>query len=91
MQYGTPYSGCPVCNSPILLPLYNSLNRYILHSLSFHFVLIRFVLRFRVNNEKEKQMRFSYATPREIAIGLKRIWESETWSYSSAQIIEDVY
>ena len=36
-------------------------------------------------------MRFSYATPREIAIGLKRIWESETWSYSSAQIIEDVY
>ena len=43
-QDGTRYSGHPVDNSPEFMPLYNSLNRDILHSLRFHCVLSRFVL-----------------------------------------------
>ena len=35
-------------------------------------------------------MRLSYATLREIASGLKRIWESETVSHSPTRIIKDV-
>ena len=44
LQYGTPYDGRPVGNSPEFMPLDNSLDRDILHSLLFHCVLIRFVL-----------------------------------------------
>ena len=44
LQDGTPYSGRPVDNSPEFMPLDNSLNRDILHSLRFHCVLSRFVL-----------------------------------------------
>ena len=35
-------------------------------------------------------MRFSFSTPREIARGMKRIWESKMGTPSSARIIEDV-
>ena len=35
-------------------------------------------------------MRFIFSTPREIARGMKRIWESKMGSPSSARIIEDV-
>ena len=35
-------------------------------------------------------MCFSYSTPREIARGLKRIWDSKMGTSSSARIIEDV-
>ena len=44
LQEGTPYYGRPVGNSPEFMPLDNSLNRDILHSLSFHCVLSRFFL-----------------------------------------------
>ena len=43
LQDGIPYAGRPVGNSPKFMPLYNSLNRDILHSLSFHCVLSRFL------------------------------------------------
>ena len=36
LQYGTIYSGRPVGNIPEFMPLDNSLNRDILHSLRFH-------------------------------------------------------
>ena len=35
-------------------------------------------------------MQFSFSTPREIAQGMKRIWESKMVTPSSAQMIEDV-
>ena len=35
-------------------------------------------------------MRFSLSTPKEIARGLKRIWESKMGTPSSARIIQDV-
>ena len=35
-------------------------------------------------------MQFSFSTPREIARGMKRIWESEMGTPSLARIIEDV-
>ena len=44
LQDGTPYAGRPVGNSPEFMPLDNSLNRDILHSLHFHCVLSRFEL-----------------------------------------------
>ena len=44
LQDGTPYAGLPVGNSPKFMPLDNSLNRDILHSLRFHCVLSRFVI-----------------------------------------------
>ena len=44
LQDRTTYAGRPVGNSPEFMPLDNSLNRDILHSLHFHCVLSRFVL-----------------------------------------------
>ena len=44
LQDRTPYAGPPVGNIPTCMPLYNSLNRDILHRLSFHYVLSRFLL-----------------------------------------------
>ena len=44
LQGGTPYAGCPVGNSTESMPIYNSLNKDILHSFCFHCVLSRFVL-----------------------------------------------
>ena len=41
-------------------------------------------------DEEEKNMRFSFSTPKEITIGLKRIWESKMGTPSSARIIKDV-
>ena len=35
-------------------------------------------------------MRFSFSTPKEIARGLKHIWESKMGASSSARIIQDV-
>ena len=90
LQYGTPYSGRPVGNSPKFMTLDNSLNRYILHSFRFHCVLSRFVLDREGTDEEESNMQFSFSTPREIARGMKRIWESKMGTPSSARIIEDV-
>ena len=91
LQDCKPYAGRPVGNSPEFMPLDNSLNRDILHSLRFHYVLSHFFLDGEGTDEEEKNMRFSFSTPKEIAIGLKRIWESEMRTPSSARIIEDVY
>ena len=44
LQDGTHYAGRPVGNSPEFMPLYNSLNRDILHSLHFHCVLSHSIL-----------------------------------------------
>ena len=44
LQDRTPYAGPPVGNSPEFMPLDNSINRDILHSLRFHCVLSLFLL-----------------------------------------------
>ena len=44
LQYGTPYDGLHVGNSPDFMPLDNSFNTDIFHCLCFHCVLSRFVL-----------------------------------------------
>ena len=44
LQDGISYYGRLVGNIPEFITLYNSLNRKILHSMSFHCVLSRFVL-----------------------------------------------
>ena len=90
LQDGTPYAGRSVGNSPEFMPLENSLNRDILKSLRFHCVLSRFVLDGEGTDEEESNMRFCFSTPKEIARGLKRIWESKMGTPSSAQIIQDV-
>ena len=41
-------------------------------------------------DEEERNMCFSFSTPREIARGMKRRWDSKMETPSSAQIIEDV-
>ena len=66
LQDGTPYAGCPVGNSPEFMPLDNSLDREILRSLHFHYVLSRFVLDGERTEEEERNMRFSFSTPKEI-------------------------
>ena len=43
-QYGTPYDGRPVVDSPESMTLDNSLNIDIFHTLKFHCVLSCFVL-----------------------------------------------
>ena len=62
-QYRTPNAGHPVGNSPEFMPLDNSLNREILHSLRFHCVLRKFVLDREGTDEKEINMQFSFSTP----------------------------
>ena len=90
LQDGTPYYGLPVVNSPEFMPLYNSLNREILLSLRFHSVLSRFVLNGEGNDEEEKNMRFSFSTPKEISRGLKRIRELKMGTSFSERMIQDV-
>ena len=74
-QYITPYAGLSVGNITEFIPLDNSLNRDILHSLHFHCVLSLFLLDGEGTDEEERNMRFSFSTPKEISRGLKRIWE----------------
>ena len=64
LQDGTPYAGRPVGNSPEFMPLDNSLNRDILHSLRFHCVLSCFVLDWDGTDKEESNMRFSLSTPK---------------------------
>ena len=66
-QDGTPYAGQPVCNISEFMPLDNSLNIYILHSFRFHCVLSRFLIDREGTDEEERNMRFSFSTPKEIA------------------------
>ena len=64
LQDGTPYDVRPVGNSPEFMPLDNSLNRDILHSLRFHCVLSRFVIDGEGTDEEESNMRFSFSKPK---------------------------
>ena len=73
IQDGTPYAGRPVGNSPEFVPLDNSLNRDILHSLRMHSGLSCNILDGEETDEEERNICFSYSTLREIAGGLKRI------------------
>ena len=91
LQDGTPYSGRPVGNSPEFIPLDNSLNRDILQSLRFHCVLSRAIIDGKETTEEERKLCFSFSTPREIARGLKRLWDSKIGTPSLERIIQDVY
>ena len=53
-----------VSNSPNFMPLDNSLNRDILHSLGFHCVLSRLLLDREGTDDEERNMRFSLSTPK---------------------------
>ena len=90
LQDGTPYAGRPVGNSPEFMPLDNSLNRDILNFLRMHSVLRRYIVDGEEINEEERNMCFSYSTPREITRGLKRIWDSKMGTPSLVRIIKDV-
>ena len=90
LQDGTPYAGCPVGNIPEFMPLDNILNRDILHSLRFNCVLSRFLLDGEGTDKEERNVRFSLSTPKEIARGLNRIWESKMGTPFLARIIQDV-
>ena len=87
LQDGIPYAGRTVGNSPGFMPLDNSLNCDILHSLRMHSVLSCYIVYGEETDKKERNMRFSYSTPREIAQGLKCIWDSKIGTPSSVRII----
>ena len=72
-QDRTPYAVCRVKNITESMPLDNSLNRGILHSIHFHCFLSRFVIDGDRTNKKERNMRFSFSTPKEFSIRIKRI------------------
>ena len=61
---GTPYDWLPVVNSPKFSLFDNSLNREILNSLRFHYVLIRFMIDREVTDMDERNMCFSFSTPK---------------------------
>ena len=86
----TPYSGRPVGNSSEFMHLDKSINIDILHSLCFHCVLNSFLLDGEGTYQEERNMRFSYSKPNEIARGLKRIWESKMGTPYLARIIQEV-
>ena len=90
MKNGTPYAGRPLGNSPKFMPLDNRLNRDILQSLNFHCVLSHSFVDGKETTEEERKLCFSFSTPREIARGLKRLWDSKMGTPCSARIIEDV-
>ena len=90
LQDGKPYNGHPVVNIPEFMPLDNSLNRDILHSFRFHCFLSRFLLDGERTDEEESNMSFSFSTPKEIARGLNRIWESKMGTPSLERIIQYV-
>ena len=90
LQYGTPYAGRTVGNSPEFMRLDNILNRDILHSLRFHCVLSHSIVDGEETAEEERNLCFSLSTSREIAQGLKRIWDSKMVTPSLARIIRDV-
>ena len=64
LQDGTTYAGRPVGNSPKFMTLDNSLNIDILHSLCMHSVLSHNILDGEETDKEERNMCFSYSTPR---------------------------
>ena len=72
------------------MPLNNSLIHDILHSLCMHSVLICYILYGEETNEDDRSLCFSYSILREIARGMKRIWDSQMGGTTySARIIQD--
>ena len=59
LQDGTPYAGRPVGNIPNFIPLDNSLNRDILHSLRIHSVSSCYILDGEETDEEERNMCFT--------------------------------
>ena len=93
LQDGTIYDSRPVGNRPKFMPLDNSLNSlniHILQSLRFHCVLSLSIIDGKEITEEERKLCFSFSTPREIAQGLKRLWDSIMETHSPARIIQDV-
>ena len=72
------------------MPLDNSLNREILQSLRFHCVLSHSIIDGKETMEEERKLCFSFSTPREIAQGLKRIWDLKMGAPCSERITQDV-
>ena len=56
LQDGTPYAGRPVGNSPDFMPLDNSLNRDIFHSLLMHSVVSCCILDGEETDKEERNM-----------------------------------
>ena len=54
-----------------------------------HSDLSRYIVDGEETDEEERNIYFSYSKPREIARGLKRIWDLEMGTPSSFRIIED--
>ena len=90
LQDGTPYVGHPVGNSPEFMPFDHILNRDILQSLRFHCVLSHAIIDGKETTEEERKLCFSFSTPRKIARGLKRLWDSKIGTPSSERIFQDV-
>ena len=90
LQDGTPYAGRHVGNIPEFIPLDNSPNRYILHSFRFHCFFSHSIVDEEETTEEERNFCFSSSTLREIARGLKRIWDSKMGTPSSVRITQDV-
>ena len=67
----------------------NSFNRDILQSLRFHCVLSLSIIHRKEITEEENKLCFSFSTPREIAQGMKRLWDSIMGTPSLARIIQD--
>ena len=76
--------------APELMPLDNFPNGDILHSLRMYSVLSCYILDGEETDKEERNMCFSYSTPREIDRGLKRIRDSKLGTPSSVRIIKDV-
>ena len=72
------------------MPLDNSLNRDILHSLRFNCVLSHSIVNGEETTEEESTLCFSYTKTREFARGLKPIWDSKMGTPSLVRIIQDV-
>ena len=72
------------------MPLENSLNRDILQSLRYHCVFSHQIVDGEEITEEVRKLCFSFSPPREIARGLKCIWDSKMGTPCSERIIQDV-
>ena len=59
-----------------------------MQSLRFHCVLSHYIVDGEETTEEERNLCFSFSTPREIARVLKRIWDSKIGTPCSARIIQ---
>ena len=61
-----------------------------MQSFCFHCVLSHVIIYGKETTEEERKLCFSFFSPREIARGLKRLWDSKIGTPSSARMIQDV-